>query len=249
MKYIYSWSGGKDSTAAIILDHIHGLPPSKIIFSEVMFDKRRGISGELPEHMDFVKNKAIPVFLSWGYEVEILHSNKDYLDCFYHTLSRSKNPLRNGKRAGFPLSGMCVINSQCKMKPIKNYIKGIDGDFVQYIGIATDEPKRLEKLRGTNRISLLERYEYTEKMAYDLCEKYGLLSPIYRFAKRGGCWFCPNQRYTEFARLKVNHPDLWGRLKQLSKEENLVSQGFRYGKTFDEVEKKVDEIINSESEE
>lgn len=55
--YIHSWSGGKDSTASIILDHIHQLPPSKVIFSEVMYDKKRRISGELPEHIDFINNK------------------------------------------------------------------------------------------------------------------------------------------------------------------------------------------------
>ena len=38
MQYFHSWSGGKDSTASIILDPIHGLPPAKIIFSEVMFE-------------------------------------------------------------------------------------------------------------------------------------------------------------------------------------------------------------------
>ena len=31
-----------------------------------MFDEN--ISGELPEHIDFIKNRAIPVFESWGYE-------------------------------------------------------------------------------------------------------------------------------------------------------------------------------------
>ena len=41
MLYFQSWSGGKDSTASIILEHIHGLPKSKIIMSEVMFDKKR----------------------------------------------------------------------------------------------------------------------------------------------------------------------------------------------------------------
>lgn len=65
MRYLYSWSGGKDSTAAIILSHIHNLPPSTVIFSEVMFDKKRGISAELPEHIDFIQNRAIP-FLKNG---------------------------------------------------------------------------------------------------------------------------------------------------------------------------------------
>lgn len=70
MKYIASWSGGKDSTASIILAHEHGEPLDLIIFSEVMFD--REISGELPEHIDFIKNKAIPLFEEWGYETKIV---------------------------------------------------------------------------------------------------------------------------------------------------------------------------------
>ena len=111
MRYLYSWSGGKDSTAAIILSHIHNLPPSTVIFSEVMFDKKRGISGELPEHIDFIKNRAIPVFEEWGYTVEILHATKDYLDCFHQIITKSKNPLRNGRKSGFPIGGMCTINS------------------------------------------------------------------------------------------------------------------------------------------
>ena len=50
MKYIASWSGGKDSTASIILAHENKEPLDLIIFSEVMFDK--DISGELPEHIN-----------------------------------------------------------------------------------------------------------------------------------------------------------------------------------------------------
>jgi hypothetical protein len=80
--YFHSWSGGKDSTASVILDHIHGLPPSTIIFSEVMFDKKRGISGELPEHIDFVMNKAKPIFESWGYKVEIVRAKKGLFRSF-----------------------------------------------------------------------------------------------------------------------------------------------------------------------
>lgn len=56
MKYIASWSGGKDSTASIILAHENCEPLDLIIFSEVMFDK--GISGEIPEHIRFVKRTA-----------------------------------------------------------------------------------------------------------------------------------------------------------------------------------------------
>ncbi len=137
--YITSWSGGKDSTASIILEHLHGLPPSDIIFSEVMFDKKRGISGELPEHIDFVKNKAIPIFESWGHKVKILHSDKDYLDMFFHVITRSKTPEHNGKIYGFPIGGMCALNREVKTAPISRYIKQYPkGKAIQYVGIAAD---------------------------------------------------------------------------------------------------------------
>ena len=222
MKYIASWSGGKDSTASIILAHEHNEPLDLIIFSEVMFDEN--ISGELPEHIDFIKNKSIPKFNEWGYEVKILHSNKTYLDCFYQVQRRSRIPERIGKRWGFPMTGKCVINSQCKIWQIKKFWKEIKQPFIQYIGIAVDEPTRMERVAKTeNQVSLLEKYGYTEKMAFALCKKYGLLSPIYDFANREGCWFCPNARYSQLKRLRTNHRNLWNRLLKLENEPNLIS--------------------------
>lgn len=221
MKYIASWSGGKDSTASIILAHEHNEPLDLIIFSEVMFDEN--ISGELPEHIDFIKNKAIPKFEEWGYEVKVLRSNKTYLDCFYQVLTRSRFSERIGKRWGFPMTAKCVINSQCKMWPIKKFWKEIKEPFRQYIGIAIDEPARMERVaKAGNQVSLLEKYGYTEQMAFDLCEKNGLLSPIYDFAPRGGCWFCPNARYAELKHLRTNHRNLWNKLLELENEPNLI---------------------------
>ncbi len=223
MEYIASFSGGKDSTATIILAHEHNEPLDKIIFSEVMFDKN--ISGELPEHIDFILNKCKPLFEGWGYEVKILHSEYTYMDCFNHITTRSRKPERNGKRNGFPMAGRCIINDRCKIKPIKDFIKIKDPkQITQYLGIAIDEPKRLERLKDekTIRISLLEKYRYTEKMAYELCEKYNLLSPVYDFATRGGCWFCPNARYCELKHLRTYHRDLWQKLLDLEKEPDLI---------------------------
>lgn len=220
MKYIASWSGGKDSTASIILAHEHNEPLDLIIFSEVMFDEN--ISGELPEHIDFIKNKAIPVFESWGYEVKILRSDKTYLDSFYQIRKKSIYPSRAGMRQGFPMMGTCDINSACKMAPIRKYFRQIE-DFVQYVGIAVDEPVRMERIANSgNKVSLLEKYGYTEHMAFELCKKYGLLSPIYEFTNRGGCWFCPNARYAELKHLRTYHKDLWNKLLELEDEPDLI---------------------------
>lgn len=245
MYYFHMWSGGKDSTAGVILDHIYGLPPSTIVFSEVVFDKKRGISGEWPEHIDFVKNKAKPVFENWGYKVEIISAEKDYLDLFFHTIKHSSNEKKNGKIAGFLLGGKCAGNSRLKIRPIRDYFKSLNlknDEYIQYVGIAADEPIRLERLRGTNEISLLERYGYTEKKAFELCKEYDLLSPVYKIAKRNGCWFCPNATYQEMAYIKRTHPELWEKLYRLSKEKNMVSTAFKYTESFDDVDKKISKI-------
>ena len=221
MKYIASWSGGKDSTASIILAHEYGEPLDLIIFSEVMFDNE--ISGELPEHIDFIKNKAIPVFEGWGYETKVLHSDKTYLDCFFQVAKRSRVQERVGKRWGFPMMGKCAINKPCKTLTIKNFLKSRGEEFKQYIGIAVDEPERLERVtKEENQISLLSQYGYTEEMALDLCKKYGLLSPIYEFTNRGGCWFCPNMRYSQLKHLRTYHSDLWNKLLELENEPDLI---------------------------
>lgn len=223
MKYVCCWSGGKDSTASIILSHLHGEPIDLILFCEVMFDSE--ISGEIPEHMEFIRQRCIPQFRDWGYEVQILHSDKTYMDVFQFEITRGE---RKGLMRGFPLAGMCAINRDCKIRPIKQFLKKYDEDsLVQYVGIAADEPMRLRRLEGTNQVSLLDKYGYTEQMAHSLCQDYGLISPIYNYSSRGGCFFCPNARETELCRLRECHPKLWNRLLELEKVPNTV------GKIFD----------------
>lgn len=222
MKYIASWSGGKDFTASIILAHEHNEPLDMIIFAEVMFDEN--ISGELPEHIEFV-HRAAQIFESWGYPVHILRSDKTYMDCFFNTVKRSKIKERNGKINGFPMSGKCIINDRCKMKPIRKFWKSIKGEYTQYVGIAKDEIIRLGRIVKTkNTVSLLEKYGYTENMALELCKKYDLLSPIYKYTNRGGCWFCPNLREVQLRHLRKNYRYLWEILIELEKEPNKIGE-------------------------
>lgn len=223
MKYIASWSGGKDSTASIILAHENGEPLDMIIFAEVMFNE--SISGELPEHIEFV-HKAAKVFENWGYPVHILRSDRTYMDCFNHRvykIYKTKNLHRMGRKKGFPITGKCDINRDCKMRPIRQFWKSVEGEYTQYVGIAVDEKKRIERIVKTkNTISLLEKYRYTEHMAFELCKKYDLLSPIYEFTERGGCWFCPNAKEKELRHLRKNHIEHWNTLLFLENDPETI---------------------------
>lgn len=63
------------------------------------------------------------------------------------------------------------------------------------------------------------------------------------FHQTGGGWFCPNQTINEFAHTKEHYPELWAELETLSHEPNIISQGFKWGKTFQQVTREVDEIL------
>ena len=101
-----------------------------------------------------------------------------------------------------------------------------------------------------NQTSVLEKYGYTEKMAYELCKEYGLLSPLYEMGgMRQGCFFCPNAHIKEFARLQRDYPSLWQELLDLNElyrkdKTQFVAQGFKYGMTFDEIINQVNAINN-----
>lgn len=188
MKYICSCSGGKDSIATVILAHEHNEPLDLIVFAEVMFDEN--ISGELPEHIDFIKNKAFPLFENWGYETKIIQSPITYMQWF-NKETVSGQYAGTGKIRGFTMANHCGVNRDLKSRPIKRFFKSL-GEHTSYVGIAADEEKRLSRITQgefENQISLLAKYGYTEEMARKLCERYGLLSPIYQYTKRGGVSF------------------------------------------------------------
>ncbi|MBQ6855545.1 MAG: hypothetical protein IJO13_00405 [Lachnospiraceae bacterium] len=222
MRYIASWSGGKDSTASIILAHLLGLPLDIIVFCEVMYDNKRNISGELPEHMEFIR-KTAKLFERWGYEVITLRSEQDYLSFFNRRIKKAtKHKDHIGKRFGFPCFGLCGIKRDLKLKPIERYFKG-QKDVIQYVGICADEPERLKSLnKSSNKISILAKYGYTQEMAKDLCERFELLSPSYKYTKRGGCWFCPNAKLEEQYCLYKQYPEIWEEFVNLENELDLA---------------------------
>lgn len=242
--YIASCSFGKDSIATILLALENNEPLDRVVFAEVMFDNERGISGEIPEHIEWVRSTAIPKIEAMGVLVDVVRAERDYRYFFANAV---RGGVYKGKIYGFPIGGKCFINRDCKVTPIRRYLAKLAGgsrrvrkNIVQYIGIAKDEPSRLGRIDGSRKISLLDKYDYTEAMARAKCEEYGLLSPIYKTGTRNGCWFCPNCSLKQFSQFRKQHPNLWAELRELSHTPNLCSYGFKYGKTFQEVEARMD---------
>ena len=80
--HIASCSFGKDSIATILLALENNEPLDRVVFCEVMFDHARGISGESPEHIEWVYSTAIPKLEAMGVKVDVVKAERDYLYFF-----------------------------------------------------------------------------------------------------------------------------------------------------------------------
>ena len=78
LKYIASCSFGKDSIATILLALRYGEPLDEAVYCEVMFDSH--ISGEVPEHRDFIYGTAIPALERMGVKIRCLLYTSDAAD-------------------------------------------------------------------------------------------------------------------------------------------------------------------------
>ena len=88
--------------------------------------------------------------------------------------------------------------------------QGAKINTVQYLGIASDEPKRIAKHKDKPGIILpLVDIGWNEKYCREWCEENNLLSPIYTTSARGGCWFCHNQGVDQLRILRKDYPELW----------------------------------------
>lgn len=229
-KHIVACSGGKDSIATILEALEHNEPLDEVVWVEVMFDNQ--LSGEVPEHRDFIYNRLKPFCEEQGIPFTILHSTKTYEDVFHQLYSWGKNV---GQKYGFAWPRGCFVNRECKMKPIKAYKRQQGADVVFYVGIAADESKRLKRLDGASNISLLSKYGVTEKDALQLCKEHDLLSPVYEISRRNGCWFCPHAKDKELLHFLENHGEMFDKLIEWEKEDNLSHRRMNFEETPSEI--------------
>lgn len=141
-KWRVSWSGGKDSTATIILMHENNIPISSIVYVRMMFNDT--IPATLPIMTNFVDN-SIKKFKNWGYSVNVVKSKKTAYGISEQIYKRSMYEASNNQKYG--ISGFCrgaCVFQQEKPKAINSVEKA----EYEMIGYAADEHERLKRLGG-----------------------------------------------------------------------------------------------------
>ena len=207
---VLSLSYGKDSLACLGAIEQLGLPLDRIVHAEVWATDT--IQADLPPMVEFKAKADAIIKERWGFEVEHFHSRAygtkkfTYEKGFYRL--KGKKSYRAGTITGFPFTRSAWCNSELKMAAINAAIKSVKG-CVQYVGIAADEPERLERLDGVNKISPIALIGWSEADCMEWCTNNNLRSPIYDGFIRGGCWFCHNQGIESLRTFRHGYPELW----------------------------------------
>jgi len=206
-KHIVSFSGGKDSTAMLLIMIEKGYKIDEIIFVDT--------TKEFPDmykHICQVEKAIFPLTitrLSFDYDY--------YLSDYVKTKGKNK-----GKRGyGFP----DFRNRWCtamKRDIIKRYLNGKyrGQEIVNYIGIAYDERNRIKKNNdGRNVVLPLVGWQMTENNCMDYCITMGYWwNGLYEKFNRVSCWCCPMSRIGELKVLHDEYPELWTELRVMGEK-------------------------------
>lgn len=164
------------------------LPLDHVIFCDIKFNKE--ISGEHPLMAEWIPQAEKILKDEFGVDIIHLTAKKNFTEQFYTIKEKGKHI---GDNYGFPFQVSAWCNDRLKLQPINNFIKNIikSGESVtEYIGIASDEPKRLKRYKEleteTHKYVTLADLDITEIEAMDICRKNNLLSPKYENSFRGG---------------------------------------------------------------
>ena len=197
---IVSVSGGKDSTAMLLLMIEKKIPIHRIYFADT------GL--ELPETYKFIKRLSKYCEIRLRFPIRIIKDEKDWDYYFYKKMGGKRRP---GEIRGFPfVVQKCWYQRDCKERLLNKFT---DKSDITFIGFTTDETKRADRLKKKwpVRFPLIE-WGISEKDALEFCYSKGYdFGGIYEWmpSKRVSCYKCPKQSSADWAAIKKHKPELF----------------------------------------
>lgn len=201
-----SLSGGKDSSALLLLMIEKGLPIDCVFYADTGM--------EFPEMETHIAKLDDFLCQERGIHITTLrHPHGFEWMMFERPVNRA--PGRSPKGYGWPLAapGRRWCTGHLKQHLISKEVNRLkkEKNALHFIGIAADEAHRC-KADSHNRYPLVE-WGITEAQALQVCYDRGYdWGGLYEIYRRASCWCCPLQRIGELRKLRHHHPELWARL-------------------------------------
>jgi 3'-phosphoadenosine 5'-phosphosulfate sulfotransferase (PAPS reductase)/FAD synthetase len=219
MKHIVSLSGGKDSTAMLLMMLEKGMSIDYVIFVDTTKE-----FPEIYEHLDKLEKYIAPL--------KITRLKFDY-DYYFaeHQIKRGKNAGKKGYSFPTMRFRWCTW---FKKNLMAKFIRELNDDYTIYVGIAYDETKRA-KPRPHYKHPLVE-WKITEKQALEYCYSKGFdFGGIYNKMSRTSCYCCPLVSIDKLRAIYTYYPELWNKIKEM---ELKTYKKFRLDYSIFELEKR-----------
>lgn len=209
---VASVSFGKDSLAMVLYILENGLPLDEVIFYDTGM-----------EFTAIYKNrdKLAAILKQRGVKYTELHPENPFL---YDMIERPVISKQKGSHNGYGwCGGVCRWGTTWKTHALDRQAAGAT---THYVGIALDEPKRLERI-APPKVALLAEVGMTEADALRYCRERGWdwnepsqTAPpgyvdLYEILDRVSCWCCANKNQRELRNIYRYLPDYWKRLEAL----------------------------------
>ncbi len=226
VKYVASFSGGKDSLAMVLKLIKEGYPLDYVVF----FDTGMEFDA-IYRNLEKIRS----VIEQYGAQLVILKPPTDFLT---DMLLKPVNVGTDKEHYGYEwCGGVCRWRTHDKIKIINDFLKTLPS-YIQYIGIAADEPARLRD--ENNKLYPLAEWGMAEKDALQYCRDNGWdwkegEYDLYDLLDRVSCWCCANKNLKELRNIYHYLPKYWGWLKGL---QSRIDRPFHSGKTIFELEER-----------
>lgn len=248
--HIASVSWGKDSLAMLLMLIEKGYPLDEV----VSYD-----TGMEFQAIYDIRDKVIPLLTEKGIKYTELKPKEPFL---YTMLERPCESKQKGKHNGYGwCGGMCRWGTTAKQKALDEYAE--QRNAVVYIGIACDEPKRLEKEIKPYKTHPLSDWgtieadclQYCYDKGFNWLEKTDMTEngyiDLYSILDRVSCWCCCNKNRKELKNIYRYLPQYWKKLKELQSKIDRPMKKFcnkkygEYGNVF-EMEKVFEKELREE---
>lgn len=227
MKHILSFSGGKDSTY-LLLELIRRKEP----LDEVQFFDTGWEYQVMYEHIE----RCEKICNESSIKFKTIHPEKSF---DYYMFEHKKE----SGEVGYSWCGKaCRWGTACKREALNKNAK-LNKDCITYIGIAADEPDRVEKNNQPNKRLPLVEWGIAEAECLQGCYDAGFdWGGMYEYLDRLSCKYCRNKNLKELRNIRKHYPEVWEELKDYQNRTHLpykpADKTFPKGLTVQDLEKR-----------
>lgn len=216
--YVASVSWGKDSLYMLLRLMEENSPLNEVAFYDTGMEFQATYD---------IRNAVLPMLTARGIKYTELRPLRPFI---YDMLEKPVNG-KNGFHYGYSWCGRTVRwGTRGKISALDaNARKHSEQGVVQYVGLAADEPKRLEQLENDKRAPLAE-WGVTEAECLQGCYERGYEWKesgfrLYDLLDRVSCWCCSNKNLKELKNIYTHLPEYWERLKEIQSRTDRPMKG------------------------